>query len=267
MLIQITNRCQEGCEHCMQNSLPNGPHMDESTFRRALMFGKFLNARLYILTGGEPTEHPQFFEFCRMLDRHLSKCKDKCFFSVTSNGMWFPELKDKVATLSKLPTFAGMQVYTNPKWYKNADHIIANQKEIGKIEGVVVDTVDEIRSMQDLGRARFSEKAQKEVAENRYYMSCLNGHLLFKQMNTIHRMKDVLAENMMCKPLVDFKGDVHLSESCFCPSFGNVNTDMMTAIFNALQRGTPCCKCKLGQKFLESNEPRILKAKEIIGES
>ena len=32
MLIQITNKCHEGCAHCMQCSHPQGKHMDMATF-------------------------------------------------------------------------------------------------------------------------------------------------------------------------------------------------------------------------------------------
>ena len=111
MLIQITNRCQEGCRHCLQNALPDGPLMTEATFRKALEFGRFLRCPLYIISGGEPTEHPQFFEFCKMFDRLLGK---EAAFVVTSNGMWYPEQKDMVEKLSRLKSFVGMQVFHAP---------------------------------------------------------------------------------------------------------------------------------------------------------
>lgn len=111
MLIQITNRCQEGCRHCLQNALSDGPHMTEATFRRVIEFGRFLKNPLYVISGGEPTEHPQFFEFCKMLDRLIGK---EAHFSITSNGMWYPEQKEMMEKLSRLKSYAGMQVYSNP---------------------------------------------------------------------------------------------------------------------------------------------------------
>ena len=90
MLIQITNRCQEGCRHCLQNSLPDGPHMTVVMFKRTLAFGKFLRCMTYVISGGEPTEHPQFYDFCKMLNNFISKNGNKAAFTVVSNGMWYP---------------------------------------------------------------------------------------------------------------------------------------------------------------------------------
>ncbi len=260
MLIQITNRCQEGCRHCLQNALPDGPHMTEATFRRAIEFGRFLKNPLYVISGGEPTEHPQFFEFCKMLDRLIGK---EAHFSITSNGMWYPEQKEMVEKLSRFKSYAGMQVYSNPKWYKDYDFIIAHKADFEAIDKVTVS--NETIYMQDLGRARYDEEAQAEVAKNPYLMSCVNGHLLFKQMQTLHRMKGMLAQGTFCKPLVDYKGDVHLSESCLCPSFGNVTTDLFMDIFNQLRNAKPCLNCAGGKRFIQSTRPDILMAKKLFG--
>lgn len=260
MLIQITNRCQEGCRHCLQNAMPDGPLMSESTFRKAIEFGRFLKCPVYVISGGEPTEHPQFFEFCKMLDRYIAK---EAVFTVTSNGMWYPEQKDMVEKLSRLKSFVGMQVYTNPSWYKDYDFIIAHKVEIEAIEKVSVST--ETIYMQDLGRACQDKEAQEEVAKNPHFMSCINGHLVFKQMSSLHRMKGMGPKGVFCKPMVDFKGDVHLSESCLCPAFGNVGSDFFMDIFNQLRNAKPCLKCAGGKRFIKSTRPDILKAKMLFG--
>lgn len=260
MLIQITNRCQEGCRHCLQNALPDGPLMTEATFRKALEFGRFLRCPLYIISGGEPTEHPQFLEFCKMFDRLLGK---EAAFTVTSNGMWYPEQKDMVEKLSRLKSFVGMQVYSHPKWYKDYDFIMAHKAEIESIDKVKIS--NETIYMQDLGRACNDEEAQAEVAKNPYFMSCVNGHLLFKQMSSLHRMNGMKPQGTFCKPMVDYKGDVHLSESCLCPSFGNVNTDLFMKLFNQLRNAKPCLKCAGGKRFFKSTRPDIMMAKELFG--
>ena len=264
MLIQITNRCYEGCAHCMQCSDHKGEHMDFDTFKRTVKFGAFLGCAAFIISGGEPTEHPKFLEFCQYLDRFIVKNKMTAAISVTSNGAWFPTKKDMVMQLSKLHSFAGMQVYTNPKWYRSADFILEHQDEINSIPGVTIDTTD-IRSMQDLGRARACDKAQVEVDSNRYHMSCLNSHLLFKQISPSQKLKGLIRPGIMCKPMIDFKGDVHMSESWLCPSFGNVNSDYMLEIFNNLRESKPCCKCALGKKFLASQDANIVAAKNLLG--
>lgn len=263
MLIQITNKCNEVCDHCMQCSHQHGEHMNFHTFKQVIKFGAFLGSSVFIISGGEPTEHPQFIEFCRYLDKFIIKNKMQAVISVTSNGTWFPHKKDTIMKLSKLRSFAGMQVYTNPKWYKSSDFILKHRDEINAIPRVTVDTTD-IRSMQDLGRAKTSAKAQAEIALNKYHMSCLNSHLLFKQVNTNQKLKGLVIPGLMCKPMVDFNGDVHLSESWLCPSFGNVNTDYMLDIFNNLRESKPCCKCLLGQKFLASSDANIISARNLL---
>lgn len=269
MLIQITNKCYEGCEHCMQCSNPKGEHMSETTFKNALKFGQFLGVSAYILSGGEPTEHPQFFDFCQSLNRFINQSKYGGAFSVTSNGAWYrawlPERIEMVKALAKLDHYAGMQVYTNPKWYRDAKLILDHKEEINAIPKVIVVT-DDIRSMQDLGRAKNNEAAQQEVKANPHYMSCLNGHLMFRQVSPTRRLIGADHQpGVMCKPCIDYKGDVHLSESCHCPSFGNVNDDYMLDIFNNLREAQPCCKCALGQKFLQSTDIKIVVARNLLG--
>lgn len=265
MLIQITNRCHEGCAHCMHCSNPNGEHMSEATFKNALRFGQFLGASAYVISGGEPTEHPQFLEFCQYIDRFLRQSKSVGAFTITSNGTWFPERTEEMIKLAKLQSYVGMQVYTNPKWYKDAAFIIEHIKELSAIPKVIV-TTDEIRSMQDLGRAKTNEQAQKEIAANSHHMSCLNGHLLFKQTSPTRKLTGLdHTPGVMCKPYIDYKGNVHLSESCLCPSFGNVNDDYMVDIFNNLREAKPCCQCALGKKFLKSDNIKIIVARNLLG--
>ncbi|MDE6794023.1 MAG: hypothetical protein K2J63_01810, partial [Muribaculaceae bacterium] len=186
-------------------------------------------------------------------------------FSITSNGTWFPERVVEMKKLAKLDHYVGMQVYTNPKWYKDAPFILEHKDEINAIPKVIVDS-EEIRSMQDLGRAKTNKQAQAEVANNRYHMSCLNGHLLFKQTSPTRRLSGLDHQpGVMCKPFVDYKGNVHLSESHLCPSFGNVNDDYMLEIFNNLRDAKPCCKCALGKKFLTSKDIKIQVARNLLG--
>lgn len=251
------------CPHCMQSSSPDGKHMSEKTFKNTLRFGAFLHASAYLISGGEPTEHPDFSKFCQITDDFLKKSNG--VFSVISNGAWFPDRAEEITKLARLRHYSGMQVYTNKKWYKDYDQTITNAEAIQAIPKVVVD-LTEIRNMQDLGRARTCEAAQKEIAVNPYHMSCLNGHLVFRQVDANKRIQglDVSSGGMMCKPLVDINGDVHLSECWHCPSFGNVNTDYHMTIFKNLQKAKPCYGCALGKKFLNSADPKLFAAKILL---
>ena len=65
MLIQITNRCHMVCHHCMQNSTPSGEHMTWETFEQVVEFCRQARPLVVSITGGEPTEHPQWFSMAR----------------------------------------------------------------------------------------------------------------------------------------------------------------------------------------------------------
>lgn len=262
MLIQITNMCHEGCRHCLQASTPNGEHMTFDTFKNAVKFGAFLKIQTFVISGGEPTEHPQLLEFCQWLDKYLGKTNTA--FTITSNGTWYPDKKDQIAKLASLRHYAGMQIYTNKQWYKDYDFIMSQRSDFEQMGKMFFDT--EPIFMQDLGRARSDEEAQKCVSENPYFMSCLNGHLLARQSPFPKDFGKFAFSSMhSCKPCVDYQGNVHLSESRLCPSFGNVNTDMMLAIFQAMKQSKPCLQCRLGRKFSESTTLSICKAKAVLG--
>ena len=166
MLIQITNMCHEGCRHCLQASTPNGEHMTFDTFKNAVKFGLFLKIQTFVISGGEPTEHPQLLEFCQWLDKYLGKTKTA--FTITSNGTWYPEKKDQIAKLASLRHYVGMQVYTNKQWYKDYDFIMSHRLDFEQMGKMVFDS--EPIFMQDLGRARGDEEAQKCVSENPYHI-------------------------------------------------------------------------------------------------
>lgn len=64
--------------------------------------------------------------------------------------------------------------------------------------------------------------------------------------------------------MVDFNGDVHLSESWLCPSVGNVNKHLFDVIWEGIKDYRPCGQCKGYKKFKESQDPKIVAAKMII---
>lgn len=57
MYIQITTRCNMSCEHCCYSCTADGEDMSIETFKKAL------DDEHVSIGGGEPTVHPQFWEF------------------------------------------------------------------------------------------------------------------------------------------------------------------------------------------------------------
>lgn len=63
MYIQITTRCNMECAHCCNSCGPKtGGHMSKATFLKALDLCEQYGESPF-LGGGEPTVHPQFWEF------------------------------------------------------------------------------------------------------------------------------------------------------------------------------------------------------------
>lgn len=273
MLIQITNHCTMNCPHCMQNSTENGHHMSEQVFRKVLEFGEWSGAWLYNISGGEPTEHPDFGRFMELLEGHLSKVELPVpglpAFTVESNGEW-ARVASKTAAVKKVlksKRLGGFQISSFKGLYKNYDFIQKYKKKIEALHPrmVVVDTG--IISMQDLGRASTSQipSIQKAIEDNKHHVSCLNGCLLSKQIYDMPWMSHILFQNAQnCKPFVDWKGNVHWSESICCPSYGNVLTDDFETIWQNLREAKPCGKCRLYKNLLNSTDPKIVRTRAML---
>lgn len=266
MLIQITNKCHMECPHCMQDSTYNGEHMSHKTFMNSIKFGMNICNRIYNISGGEPTENPELLNMCKSLNEIFQSLKGALVFVLSSNGMW---IKDKEKTkivkeIQSLPSCCGIQVYSNKEYYKEHEWLKAHIRQFDIFKKVTVVTTP-IENMQDLGRARTCEMAQKQIKESHYYMSCLNPILVAKQVNSPQQWGIRLQQSQqLCKPLVDYKGDVHLSESWLCPSVGNVNIQDIQTIWANIQKTEPCKNCAGCRKFLASKDAKIIQARKII---
>jgi len=68
MTLRITNYCDMGCMHCMQNSNTYGKHMSLETFNNSIKFAKlFKDLNTIQVSGGEPTEHPNILYILKTL--------------------------------------------------------------------------------------------------------------------------------------------------------------------------------------------------------
>lgn len=239
--------------------------MEDATFDNALKFANDGGCRIVIISGGEPTEHPKFMEFCRRAS------KSGIAFSVASNGMWIGDEKKEYQfeRVANLKGFAGAQIYSNPKWYRLHEETVRKyRKDEARWSGLnVMLDLSDIRGMKDVGRALTCDEAMEEVWNSKYHNSCLAAHLTAVQSDCLNSfLENMLAQYRFCSPLVDWRGDVHASESWLCQSFGNVNTDDGETIFGKLSSGRPCGKCIGCQKYLTEEEPKMKMARIMLGQ-
>lgn len=83
MLFQITNTCHEVCPHCMQCSKPDEPHASLDLLPYVANFYRFIHAPILVISGGEPTTHPDFVQICNYF-AHAGGIR----FTIVSNGTW-----------------------------------------------------------------------------------------------------------------------------------------------------------------------------------
>lgn len=265
MLVQITNRCRMMCPHCMNDSRPDGGLMDDATFGNALRFVKSGGCPELTISGGEPTEHPHFLDFCK----RVSRC-NLCF-CICTNGMWLgdEQAEWRFERVAKLKGFVGAQVYSNPKWYRLHEETVAkyrSQEDRWKGLGVHLD-LHEIRAMSDIGRAITCDKAIEEVKASPWHNSCLAAHVTAAQsQNLRHFLHLMIVQKRFCTPMIDWRGDFHASESWLCPSFGNVNRDDAETIFQNLKNGKPCGGCLPCKRYLQEDSPKMVMVRKLLGQ-
>ena len=263
-----------GCPHCMQESEENHHHMTEDIFRKALQFGAWSGAWFYNISGGEPTEHPEFERFMYLLFEHLKKISfpipgmPAC--TIESNGEWLrsSEKTDIVKSLLKEDRLMALQVSSFKGLYKNYEYIQQYKYELKTMSPKIHVVDGGILSMQDLGRASKSCEVhiKEAIKNNKYQISCLNGCLLSKQTEDFKELNSCLSRHgQSCKPFIDWRGNVHWSESICCPSYGNVLKDDFQTIWQNLKKAVPCGKCSLYKNLLESTDPKIIRARQIMG--
>jgi len=255
MLIQITNRCHMNCPHCMQDSNPRGKHMTDETWEKVLTFCEQAQPPVVNITGGEPSEHPQFLE----MTKALLNIKSVRVLTIITNGAWIEDSKIRIGIAKLIRSNKGrvkVQVYSNEKYYRNHEWTVEHGSQFRSI-GCIAD-FDSPIFMQDLGRAR--NNCQEEVRESDHVPSCINSHLCAMQTHSLTEFFWACVQaGKFCRPLIDINGGIHMSESWLCPAVANVS-EGVTEAFRKMRVSRPCKGCQLYKNF----ERRFPKEMEIL---
>ena len=229
MLVKITNCCRMGCSHCMDDAKPDGKHMSKETFSKALDLCKLDGVAM--ITGGEPTEHPDLLEFIRM-------AKARGLLPVLmSNGM-FVELP--VLTTKLLEEDILIQVTNDAQYYP---------KQVKKIEHERVTYIDKLSCLTPLGRAKGMEPS------GRIGPPCFNlRNLLTATRDFEESIKALRSFNKFCTPSVDAEGNVRAGESTECFVLGTVWDSFDRLTQGALEHS--CQRCGLTNGGLEAEVRR-----------
>ena len=198
MLVQITNKCDNYCKHCLQMSGHENVYMEHGLFQNAIRLHKMCEAKTMMISGGEPTMHP---DWMGMVD---TACRNIGLVMLATNGNWllWNHWDEKYDT-AKLPihkkTFDDMvdllkkhknlwvQVTNVPGIYPHHNDI---SMAIDWMKGYYPDLKDrilyaeKIEAMVSLGRASTNEWCLKQAeAATGSTTSCFSAALVSAQTN------------------------------------------------------------------------------------
>ena len=242
MMIKITQKCSMGCSHCMNDAKPCGNHMDFATFVSAINFQKKYGGPICFITGGEPMEHPNFFQF---LGYAIEKLPNTAF-CIATNGFYLQDeyvAKEVYKLHDKHVLF---QITTDSRYYP-----IQIDLTLPVFNAPNVEVITSIPKIYPQGRA-FDNNLEWEAKGSK----CCNVRGIARQIqkktftNLINAM---LITNRICTPHIDINGNIKLGESDLCPACSNIykeENEIMNDILNF-----NCHKCD----FINKNLPQGMK--------
>lgn len=264
MLLLVTNRCNMMCSHCMQDSRPDSnDFMSMEVVDDFINFSKNIEYGILIISGGEPTLHPQLYD---IIDRiyNKSNIKPKRIL-IASNGDFILDDKriEMVQRISNdFKDVVGWQISLFKNYYRLYNKIISNYNKIKKVTEPCTCNIetDGLRKIIPLGRASKLKGIEKLCDTQKYRnISCINGHLLALQSENVQDyFSKAIISGLYCHPAIDSYGNIRFGESIFCQTIGNVK-DKPEMILYKLKNMNPCGKCynwkyskKLWERYKET---------------
>ncbi len=242
------------CPHCMQDSKPEPMHMSQETLDQVIQHAKEAGVHAILISGGEPTEHPQFKE---ITERIISEFP---MIGIISNGQWIDD-PEKTKILQELMKNPGvfLQITNVPGIYPKG----INEEKIKELfPGTPIEHGP--LHIMTLGRARGDERFEKEAREDSLTTtSCFSSALTVAQLPYKETLRNLEIRGKFCHPLVDWKGKLHWSESWLCPSFAEIS-ESLEEISKKAKAWRPCGACPDYKKLLGKKDRKYIVAKEIL---
>ena len=246
MLISITEKCRMNCPHCMDDARSDSSKfMSFDTFKKAVEFNDRYDISTTI-TGGEPTEHPEFWDFLR----YCIDAKDSDhLITVVTNGMNLetdPLADTRINDLANIKphVFVKFQVTNVPDLYPIK---IDLHKRVFRNKNVVVCTdINEIY-MYPQGRA-----LNKDYDfSNTKAPKCFNIRSSIRATGSIYESVCVLRRRMkFCTPQIAYDGSIKVGESTLCPRVSHIDNDENKIIDDI--NNFRCSSCKIAFDKLDS---------------
>jgi len=241
LLIRVTNQCNLECKHCFVEGRTKEPdHMSRETFTKALNTAGRIGARVVLLSGGEPTLHP---DIIWMLQQRFPRF----IFILASNGAF---VKDEALTKALLEERKRglflIQVTNDPRYYSEP----LPESPLWKDSDLAVTT--ELCTMMPCRRVK-----EAGIEVKRKAPTCFNLRSFTRGGNLLGEAVAGLETNMgkVCSPSVNVDGAVLAGEMDTCYKLGTVNTS--GSRLERQFRKMKCNRCGLVDK-LSSEEKRAI---------
>lgn len=233
MILRITDQCSMGCSHCMIDSLPTSKHMDFATFIQGVNFAVRNGVRVIIVSGGEPTDHPQYVDMMNYLLLNFQGS-----VSVCTHGEWVkdPALVAKYMTPFKTVNF---QIVNDPLYYpKSLDKEGLKRTLAAHPNAAYFDYIS--APIYPQGRARSRLKVTEQTTTSKgtrcFNLRSIANHDQFNSIGATIRQLENMGK--VCQPSVNISGTISMGESNECPTEVHV-TDNDDKIFQSVK----CSQC------------------------
>jgi len=216
MILCITHSCHMNCSHCMIDATPNGKHMSFAVLNQALAKIVEWQPLVILISGGEPTDHPQFFEFMNQIQYVLSNSMNarpwipvEKRLMVISNGMFTqsPNWENEYGILPYL-----WQIVNDPKYYPISipDPQHHNIEYFDNIPG----------NLFPAGRAPANHGP---IAPRGPFCGNLRNLIRNHNMSLAEAMDVLQGFGKSCVPTIQPDGTIRLGETPSCYSIGSVH--------------------------------------------
>lgn len=213
MMIKITEHCSMGCTHCMNAAIPNNVHMEFDMFKKAVDFQNNYGGSMMLLTGGEPTEHPEFERFLEYSIEHAL-----AFITIATNGIWLAGHYDYANHLCKDYKERIMwQVTADPRYYP---HPVDLSLPVFKLDSIVC--TDKVGPIYPMGRAKDNNIGSFNKASK-----CFNIRAVTRQVSPAcdlgHIVSMMNIKGYFCTPHIAVDGSIKVGESDLCPPCSHID--------------------------------------------
>lgn len=250
MIISITESCHMGCSHCMDDAKPCMKHMSMRTFQDAISFFNQFGGIECVITGGEPTDNPEWLEMLKYALEHAhgSTGTGIAHITLATNGMNIAKSRD-------LQTYLMILMQKHGNFNVQVTHV----KEYYPIDVDfntpffdAVGICTKIEAIYPMGRARDNKLPWQAKCSK-----CFNIRSATRSFRDLSKASIMLAlRGKFCTPQVSISGELKLGESTLCPPCSSIYTGTEQLINDICN--FHCNGCDMINKHLTSEQRKAI---------